>query len=146
MATGGINGLISTVQDDVEFFKKWATKKCTSEEISSRRIYSIGIRSITLLGMIVVSPYVLYQTGRFIVQVHSAALLLGLAHDLFVMSKNAEVERLPDYDKILGLFRSFRSHTSEQAEKLADQTFFPSFWKWLYIDPNATPVSDLPYY
>ena len=144
-----IHGLLTTMGADTSVLTHWPKGedfKLNPDETKEQRVQLAAFRMLATLFMALGAVWAL-QIITFVVTVPIKVLLqlslavgfYAAAHDVFIMSQNANQDGFtPQKAKpyLFGLFKGQEVSEEEQARKFTHGTFLQPLWMWLYVNRN----------
>jgi hypothetical protein len=146
-----IYGIFQIIQDDAKVLAHWAKGEeieDINEEEQQQRIQVAASRMLAFVGMAFGSlwalsllTFVITIPAKIILKLATAIGIYALAHDIFVMSQNANQQEFQQgvKSRLMGLFRGQEELEEDRASQFTHGTFLQPGWMWLYAHRNKIP-------
>lgn len=150
-----IHGMMTTVMDDSSVLTHWLKGKEFDLEVGEtkeQRVQLAAFRMFAALAMafgavwtLQIITFVLTFPIKILFQLSLAVGFYAAAHDVFVMSQNANQHDFTPQKQKPYLYRLFWGQEiseEQQALKFTHGTFLQPIWMWLYVNRNKLPTME----
>lgn len=144
-----IHGITTALRADTSILTRWLRGQEIDLEVDEQKEQRIQLAAFRMLAAIAmvfgalwaiqIITFVVTFPIKVLFQLSLAVCFYAAAHDVFVMSQNANQPGFtPQKPKpyLFGLFRGKEVDEEEQARKFTHGTFFQPIWMWLYVNSN----------
>jgi hypothetical protein len=142
-----IHGMVTAIRSDTKILTHWLRGEAFDlqpGEEKEQRVQLAAFRMLAAITMVFsalwalhIITFVVTFPVKVLVQLSLAVGFYAAAHDVFIMSQNAnQVDFTPMKPKpyLFGLFKGQEVSDEEQARKFSHGTFFQPIWMWLYVN------------
>lgn len=150
-----IHGMIATIRADASVLIHWFKGEEFDLEPGEEREQRVQLAAFRMLAAITMAlgalwaiqivTFVVTFPAKILFQLVLAISLYAVAHDVFIMSQNANQQDftpLKPKPYLFGLFRGQEVTEEEQARKFTHGTFVQPIWMWLYVNRNVMKPAD----
>lgn len=152
-----IHGIIDAIKSDTTIFMHWCKgedMELQPDEEKEQRIELAAFRMLAAIAMVFTALWALKLItfavsvpGDVLLKLAFAVSIYAVAHDVFIMSENANQQGFtPQKAKpyLFGLFKGQEVSEAEQARKFSHGTLLQPIWMWLYVNRNRIGNQGVP--